>query len=278
MVNDVATCVYPECIINQDCPRDKACYSQKCRDPCRDACGLNALCQVVNHKAVCSCPVGYIGSPEVQCKIQPIEVPLPKPECTRDLDCANDKACINQQCRNPCADNPSICGQNAECRPQLHRAICICRDGFTGNAQTACFESKPSTFKSHSLTHFVCLSVGCRSDSDCPPIHACVNRECVDPCSYTQCGLNAFCRPDSNHRARCYCPDNFRGNPLIRCERPECVTDAECPYNLACRDERCENPCNCGVGAICNVNNHVAQCSCPPGYVGNPQLGCEIGR
>lgn len=123
-----------------------------------------------------------------------------------------------------------------------------------------------------------CISVGCRSDSDCPPIHACVNRDCVDPCSYTQCGLNAFCRPDSNHKARCYCPDNFRGNPLVRCERPECVTDIECPYNLACRDERCEDPCNCGIGAICNVNNHIAQCSCPPGYVGNPQVACEIGK
>lgn len=73
LVNEVATCVYPECVINQDCPRDKACYSQKCRDPCKDACGLNALCQVVNHKAICSCPAGYFGSPEVQCRIQSVE-------------------------------------------------------------------------------------------------------------------------------------------------------------------------------------------------------------
>lgn len=142
VVNGLASCIYPECVINQDCPRDKACYSQKCRDPCRDACGLNALCQVVNHKAVCSCPSGYFGSPEVQCRLLEVEVPRPKPECTQDSECTNDKACINQQCRNPCADNPTICGQNAECRVQLHRPLCICRDGFTGNAQTACFESK----------------------------------------------------------------------------------------------------------------------------------------
>lgn len=67
VINDVATCVYPECVINQDCSLDKACYFQKCRDPCRDACGLNALCQVINHKAVCRCPPEYTGSPEVQC-------------------------------------------------------------------------------------------------------------------------------------------------------------------------------------------------------------------
>lgn len=151
-----------------------------------------------------------------------------------------------------------MCGQNAECRPQLHRAICICRDGYTGNAQTACFE------------------IGCRSNSDCPPIQTCINRECIDPCSYTSCGLNALCKPDSNHRARCYCPENFRGDPFIRCERPECTTDNECPYNLACRNERCEDPCKCGLSAICSVNNHRPQCSCPPGYIGNPLVSCNI--
>lgn len=177
-------------------------------------------------------------------------------ECTEDSDCANDKACVNNRCQNPCAS--ASCGQNAECRAQLHRAICICRDGFTGNAQHACVE------------------IGCRSDSDCAPIHACVNRECVDPCSYTSCGLNALCRADGNHKARCYCPESFRGNPLIRCERPECTRDEECSFNLACRNERCQDPCNCGLNAICNVINHQARCSCAPGYQGDPLQSCRI--
>lgn len=70
VIGKVASCVYPECIINQDCPRDKACFAQKCQDPCRDVCGLNAICQVVNHNAVCSCPPGYYGEPKQQCIIQ----------------------------------------------------------------------------------------------------------------------------------------------------------------------------------------------------------------
>lgn len=70
VIGEVASCVYPECIINQDCPRDKACFAQKCQDPCRDVCGLNAICQVVNHNAVCSCPPGYYGEPKQQCVIQ----------------------------------------------------------------------------------------------------------------------------------------------------------------------------------------------------------------
>lgn len=73
IVNGAALCIYPECVINPDCPRDKACYSQKCRDPCKNSCGLNALCQAINHKAVCSCPSGYIGSPYSQCVIKPLE-------------------------------------------------------------------------------------------------------------------------------------------------------------------------------------------------------------
>ena len=258
VINGVASCIYPECIINQDCPRDKACYNQKCKDPCRDSCGINALCQAINHKAVCTCPPNYVGSPEVQCRLRDVVVPRPKPECVQDSHCTNDKACINEHCLNPCLVSPGICGENAECRPQAHRAVCICRDGYTGNAQRACFE------------------IGCRSDSDCPPIQACINRECVDPCTFTSCGLNALCKADSNHKARCYCPDNFRGNPLIRCERPECLRDDDCPYNLACRNERCEDPCNCGAGAVCRVDNHRAQCSCPPGYTGNPISECRF--
>ena len=73
VVNGAAVCIYPECVINQDCPRDKACFAQKCSDPCVDACGVNALCQVVNHNPVCSCPQGYIGSPRISCQLQPQE-------------------------------------------------------------------------------------------------------------------------------------------------------------------------------------------------------------
>lgn len=124
----------------------------------------------------------------------------------------------------------------------------------------------------------LCFTVGCRSDSECPPTQACVNRQCVDPCSYTQCGVNAVCRADTNHRARCYCPDSYRGDPFVLCNRPECTSDVDCPYNLACRNEHCENPCSCGPGALCTVTNHRPACQCPPGYVGNPHVSCTIGE
>lgn len=67
---------------------------------------------------------------------------VPKPECVEDKDCSNDKACLAGRCLNPCHDNPSICGVNAECHVQLHRPVCTCRNGFTGHAQHVCYESE----------------------------------------------------------------------------------------------------------------------------------------
>lgn len=123
---------------------------------------------------------------------------------------------------------------------------------------------------------FLSISVGCRSDSECPPREACINRECVDVCKTTQCGINAICRSDYNHRAQCECLPGYRGNPQIECARPECTSDFECPYHLACVNEKCRDPCNCGEGALCRVDNHRPTCKCPPGYTGDPGVRCTI--
>lgn len=57
----------PECVLNSDCPRDKACIKSKCNDPCAGTCGQNALCSVVNHIPVCTCPSGTSGNAFVVC-------------------------------------------------------------------------------------------------------------------------------------------------------------------------------------------------------------------
>lgn len=69
--------------------------------------------------------------------------------------------------------------------------------------------------------------------------------------------------------------DGYRGNPLSSCERPECTSDDSCPFRLACRNEKCVDPCDCGPNAECFVNNHVASCKCPIGYSGNPSTSCQ---
>lgn len=88
--NGIAICIYPECVINSDCPREKACFGQKCKDPCIGACGINSLCQTVNHKPVCSCPIGFTGNARIQCTIPTVEGDL------FDFKIFNKKKCFNK--------------------------------------------------------------------------------------------------------------------------------------------------------------------------------------
>lgn len=57
----------PECILNNDCPKNKACKNKKCIDPCPGVCGQNAECSVINHVPMCSCIQGYQGNAFIYC-------------------------------------------------------------------------------------------------------------------------------------------------------------------------------------------------------------------
>lgn len=60
----------PECVLNTECSNDKACINMKCQNPCLGSCGLSAVCDVVNHVPMCSCPDGYEGDPFVSCSVK----------------------------------------------------------------------------------------------------------------------------------------------------------------------------------------------------------------
>lgn len=60
----------PECVLNNDCPRNKACIKNKCKDPCPGTCGTNAICEVYNHIPMCRCPDGMYGNAFINCLIQ----------------------------------------------------------------------------------------------------------------------------------------------------------------------------------------------------------------
>ena len=53
---------------------------------------------------------------------------------------------------------------------------------------------------------------------------------------------------------------------------------ADCPQHLACVQEKCRDPCvsACGFNAECRVFNHNPQCTCLPGYTGDPFSGCSL--
>lgn len=66
MIGSPPNC-HPECLVSSECPLDKSCINQKCRNPCESVCGLNARCQVVNHNPICSCELGFTGDPFIRC-------------------------------------------------------------------------------------------------------------------------------------------------------------------------------------------------------------------
>lgn len=58
--------------------------------------------------------------------------------------------------------------------------------------------------------------------------------------------------------------------------RPECLVNSDCASNSACINQKCKDPClgACGSSSVCRVQNHLANCECPPGYTGNSFEGC----
>lgn len=168
----------PECVLSDDCPQNKACIREKCKDPCINSCGPNAECHVVAHSAYCSCKQGYQGDAFVGCNKIPEAVvetrnpcsPSPcgenaecterngvarctcippyigdayttgcRPECVFNADCPSNLACIKQYCRDPCR---GVCGQNAECSVVNHIPVCTCERGYQGDPFTGCRLSK----------------------------------------------------------------------------------------------------------------------------------------
>jgi hypothetical protein len=83
------------------------------------------------------------------------------------------------------------------------------------------------------------------------------------------------------HQAICRCPVGARGDPFVSCITIGCETHAECPSDKACINGRCESPCTvsdpCIAPSECRVHSHVADCSCPSGYIGTRGTGCKIG-
>ena len=56
-----------ECESNTDCPYYLACINYSCVNPCIGKCGINANCDVKNHRTICTCPTGYSGNPLTAC-------------------------------------------------------------------------------------------------------------------------------------------------------------------------------------------------------------------
>lgn len=163
-------------MLSSDCPTDKACIRNKCKDPCPGVCGSNANCAVVNHVPTCTCFAGYVGDPFSFCRQPPPPpiteatvtdpcVPSPcgpnsvcrainqqavcscqanymgsppncRPECVVNAECPSNRACHRFKCTDPC---PGTCGLGARCEVINHNPICSCSPGMTGDPFTRCY-------------------------------------------------------------------------------------------------------------------------------------------
>lgn len=202
---------------------------------------------------MCSCLSDYIGTP-----------PTCRPECSIDSDCSPSKACSNQKCRDPCS---GTCGENALCHTISHKPHCKCPPGFTGNAFSRCYVQQCKTYiKIYILILVVIHGFNFYS---VPP------EPVRNPCVPSPCGPNSQCQVNGNSPS-CSCAPTFIGSPP-NC-RPECVSNSECLYNLACINMKCKDPCpdSCAPNAVCKVISHTPRCSCPQGYYGDPFTQCIL--
>lgn len=293
----------PECVLNTDCPSNRACLQSKCTDPCVGVCGQNAHCQTVNHAPTCTCHVGFSGDPFLYCSVVQEERKIVIHFSNTPSINLNSISATPTIYVNPC--QPSPCGPNSHCRENNEQAVCSCLPTFIG--------SPP----------------GCRPEcilsSECPLDKACINNKCGDPCPNV-CGTNAQCHV-RNHSPICTCLNGFSGNPFASCSlpaptppqdpefvdpcypspcgpnsqcrnsngvpscsclstyigyppncRPECSINQECASNKACIREKCQDPCpgSCGISAHCTVRGHMPICTCFEGYVGDPFSSCQL--
>ena len=98
----------------------------------------------------------------------------------------------------------------------------------------------PTRTDSHAVSHFKELwSVVCRENSDCEDGgEICQGGKCV----------------------------------------PGCRSDADCKEEENCQDGSCVDICkppnSCGTNALCKGTKHRKECSCPPDYLGDPEVEC----
>ena len=128
-------------------------------------------------------------------------------ECRVDRDCPLSKACVANECIDPCKD--IRCGTRAECKVNSHRATCFCPAGLQGNPLVACTE------------------VGCRASSECADNEKCQNRECKRLCQSPTCANGAICSA-RNHQEICTCDPPLQGDGYSYCYKPQRKTNICC--------------------------------------------------
>lgn len=267
-------------------------------------CGPNTVCKFVNGIISCSCESGYathndgVCHPNQKTSSQPEELiqekvnstprPLirnrtstlpPGKECHYDVDCSDDRMCVQDKCEDPCIN---ACGAGAVCHTRNHFPRCLCPEGTTGDPFYKCVPLFSEVLGT-SNTAAPPLSL---NDQD--QKHENGSVDCGGENS--PCGPNTVCQASRNQFV-CVCPNNYFGDPYSShgCRQKgylKCEKDSDCPHFLACLRNTwnmgafmgCVNPCNvknvCKDGRSCVPFSHRPACLKTDHYkVGFPRDG-----
>lgn len=122
------------------------------------------------------------------------------------------------------------------------------------------------------------ISAGCKADSDCVYDKACINSNCLNPCTTHSCGHGAECIVQA-HKPHCICPAGTQGSPMVSCVSVVCQYNEDCADHEACDrlNRRCRPVCEqdtCAEQATCLAQSHQPTCTCLSGFQGNPYIEC----
>ena len=80
----------------------------------------------------------YILVGKTYCKLSIFFI-VQRGECQHDIDCPDNRACIENQCLDPCIVH-SPCGKSALCETTSHRPVCRCPSGWAGDPHIECYK------------------------------------------------------------------------------------------------------------------------------------------
>lgn len=255
-------CIKIECEDKDDCATTKTCVDAKCIEPCSlpNVCGKDAKCTTENHLAVCLCPAGTTGDPQLGC--------VPIQYCSSDQQCPGGSNCNSGVCS-------ALCSSSRDC---LNDQLCI-----EGICQPTCQTNSTCPEFQFCLNNICTQEVICHNDEECDENEICVvesngRSECVNPCQgRIICGRNAECLA-RNHEASCNCKPGFYEDAKGLCRKIECNSDDECTKDKFCQNHMCKIAClvgkPCGDNSVCTSMNHKSMCECQPGFTGDSKVGC----
>ncbi|XP_047739052.1 fibrillin-1 [Hyalella azteca] len=245
-------------------------------------CAAGARCADGRSNYTCACPPGFVGNPYNKfssCR-DVDECQDPQSDVTADAEVESTAQLIRTAQSliegSGSEENPAIddqitptnwsypCGTNALCHNVPGSFKCQCPRGYSGNAQSICYDINECGRPGVCGANAQCINTEGSHKCVCPqgfdgdPILGCTN---INECASNPCGLNAQCLDKMGSYA-CICKAEYTGDPYTAC------TDIdECSV--------LSNPC--GTNAVCQNTDPGFQCVCPKGFRArsSPHVACE---